>query len=95
MLKINPPSSKRSNLDFHEILVKHQTAVTIFSEWQLCVSETKCRQHQCKTWKATVGKFCRTGKTKTIMRKYSYKTSDPKFKMLKREDNANRQHKGH
>lgn len=36
-----------------------------------------------------------TGKTETIMRKCSYKTSDPKFKMLKREDNANRQHKGH
>lgn len=95
MLKINPPSSKRSNLDFHEILVKHQTAVTIFSEWQLCISETKCRQLQCKTWKAMVGKFCRTGKTETIRRKYSYKTSDPKFKMLKREGNANCQHKGH
>lgn len=61
--KCNLPPGK-SNLNFHEILVKHQTIVTIFSERHLCIRNTRCGQPQGQTQKAVVGKFGEKGRLK-------------------------------
>lgn len=47
--KVQHSLPQRSNLNFHDILVKYQTALTVFSEWQQCTSESKCGQLQGKT----------------------------------------------
>lgn len=53
--KIQHSLPQRSNLNFHDILVKYQTAITVFSEWQQCISESKCGQLQGKTQKVMCG----------------------------------------
>ena len=53
--KIQHSLPQRSNLNFHDILVKYQTAITVFSEWQQCISESKCGQLQGKTQEVMCG----------------------------------------